>query len=77
MDCSALPAVGRSALAADLRALPLPSGQIVMLHASVRAVGWIVCGPDELIGTILDCLGPAGTLMMYAAWEERPEHFNQ
>jgi len=59
-------------LAEDLRRLGLLPGQVVMLHASVKAIGWIVGGPDVVIQAILDVLGPEGTLMMYVGWEESP-----
>jgi aminoglycoside 3-N-acetyltransferase len=64
--------VTRSKLAEDLRKLGLLPGQVVMLHASVKAIGWIVGGPDAVIQAILDVLGPEGTLMMYVGWEEDP-----
>ena len=41
-----------------------------MLHASVKAVGWIVGGPDMVLRAILDVLGSTGTLMMYVKCEE-------
>lgn len=59
-----------SQMARDLRALGVAEGQTLMLHASVRAVGWVVGGPDVIIQTLLNLLGPKGTLAMYVAWEE-------
>jgi aminoglycoside 3-N-acetyltransferase len=41
-----------------------------MLHVSVKAVGWIVGGPDVIIRALLDVLSPAGTLMMYVGWPD-------
>lgn len=66
------PLVARSRLARDLISLGLGTGDLVMLHASVRAIGWVVGGPDIVIRAILDVIGPEGTLMMYAGWEEAP-----
>src|SRR5262245_51792090 len=37
-----------------------------MVHASVRAVGEVAGGPDQIHLAIKDALTPAGTLMMYA-----------
>lgn len=48
------------------------SGQVIMLHVSVRAIGWIVGGPDMVIQALLDVLGDKGTLMMYVSWEDSP-----
>ena len=64
--------VTHSKLVNDLRKLGLEPGQVVMLHASVRAIGWVVGGPDVVIQALLDVLGPEGTLMMYVGWEEAP-----
>jgi aminoglycoside 3-N-acetyltransferase len=72
----ALPPVTKSQLVTDLTALGVCTGQVVMLHASVKAVGWIVGGPDVIIDALLDVLGPAGTLMMYVGWEEDIEDFD-
>jgi aminoglycoside 3-N-acetyltransferase len=52
--------------------LGLSAGQTVMLHASVKAVGWVVGGPDIVIQSILDVLESEGTLMMYIGWEDSP-----
>ena len=38
-----------------------------MLHASVRAVGEVAGGPDQIHLALKDALTPAGTLMMYAS----------
>ena len=65
-----LPVITRSRLVSDLSSLGLVSGDTVMLHASVKAVGWIVGGPDMVLRAILDVLGSAGTLMMYIKCKE-------
>lgn len=56
----------RCTLADDLRALGLGAGDVVMVHASVRAVGEIAGGPDEIHLAIKDVLTATGTLLMYA-----------
>lgn len=56
----------RPSLANDLRALGVVPGDVVMLHASVRAVGEVAGGPDEIHLALEDALTSAGTLMMYA-----------
>lgn len=62
--------VTRSQLVRQLRGLGLEAGQVVMLHASVRAVGWVVGGPDQVLAALLEVLGPEGTLMMMVSWED-------
>ena len=56
----------RQRLSADLRALGIAPGDTVMAHASVRAVGEVAGGPDEIHLAIKDALTPEGTLLMYA-----------
>jgi aminoglycoside 3-N-acetyltransferase len=55
----------RRELARDFRALGVASGDVVMLHASVRSVGEVAGGPDQIHLALRDALGAAGTLMMY------------
>ena len=56
----------RQELAEGFRALGVSAGDRVMLHASVRAVGDIAGGPDQVHLALKDVLTPEGTLMMYA-----------
>jgi len=74
MDRSELPIVTRSRIADDLRNLGVLPGQVVMLHASVKAIGWVVGGPDMVLQALFDVLTPAGTLMMYVGWEDTLYH---
>jgi aminoglycoside 3-N-acetyltransferase len=57
----------RDSLSRDLRALGLAPGDTVMVHASVRAVGVVAGGPDQIHLAIKDAVGPDGTLLMYAS----------
>ncbi|WP_434427650.1 aminoglycoside N(3)-acetyltransferase [Nannocystis pusilla] len=52
-------------LARDCAALGVVPGDTVMVHASLRAVGPLLAGPDTLIAAILQALGEAGTMMVY------------
>lgn len=58
MERSELPIITRSGLVDDLRNLGVLPGQVIMLHASVRAIGWIVGGPDTVLQALLDVLTP-------------------
>jgi aminoglycoside 3-N-acetyltransferase len=62
--------VTRGQMARDLRALGIAPGQVILLHASVKAVGWVVGGPDVVLQALLDVLTSDGTLCMYVSWEE-------
>ena len=55
----------RAELACDFRALGVTEGDVVMLHASVRSVGEVAGGPDQIHLALRDVLGSRGTLMMY------------
>lgn len=57
----------RQQLAADLRSLGIAPGDVVMVHASVKAIGDIAGGPDEVHLALKDALTPDGTLLMYAS----------
>jgi aminoglycoside 3-N-acetyltransferase len=51
-------------LGADLRALGLTAGDTVLVHSSMRAVGFVAGGVQAVVQAVLDVLGPAGTLMV-------------
>lgn len=54
----------------DLAALGLQPGDLVMVHASMRAVGGRA---ETVVQAILDVLGPDGTLMVYVDFEPTEE----
>jgi aminoglycoside 3-N-acetyltransferase len=56
----------RLSLGADLEALGIQPGVLLMCHASLGQVGWTVGGASTVIGALLDVLGPSGTLCMPA-----------
>jgi Aminoglycoside N3''-acetyltransferase len=64
----------RQQLTADLRSLGIASGDVVMTHASVRAVGEIAGGPDEIHLALKDAITVEGTLLMYAGC---PRYFDE
>jgi aminoglycoside 3-N-acetyltransferase len=55
----------RRQLTEGFRELGVEPGDTVMLHASVRAVGEILGGPDQIHPALKDALTTEGTLMMY------------
>lgn len=57
----------REQLANDFRRLGVEADGIVMLHASVRAVGEVAGGPDQIHLALKDVLTAQGTLIMYAS----------
>ena len=57
----------RDQLATDLRGLGLTRGDVVMVHASLRAIGDVAGGPDEVHLAIKEVITAGGTLIMYAS----------
>lgn len=59
----------RHELAADLAALGLASGDMVMVHAALRRVGPVLGNGDAVIAALRDAAGGEGTVAAYADWE--------
>jgi aminoglycoside 3-N-acetyltransferase len=64
------PALPRSRLVADLRALGVREGSALMVHTRMSALGWVVGGSGTVVSALLEAVGPEGTLVAYASWEE-------
>ena len=60
----------RAELASAFRAIGVAAADTVMLHASIRAVGPVAGGPDQIHLAVKDALTPEGTLIMYASCPE-------
>jgi aminoglycoside 3-N-acetyltransferase len=58
--------VTRQSLATDLYKLGVRADQQVLLHASLRSLGWVDGGAAAVIGALRDVLGPGGTLVVPA-----------
>lgn len=56
----------RESLRNDLRQLGLVSGMTVIVHSSLRALGWVNGGPVAVLEAFQDILTPSGTLVMPA-----------
>ncbi|MCX8214318.1 MAG: AAC(3) family N-acetyltransferase, partial [SAR202 cluster bacterium] len=46
------------------------------MHVSIKAIGWIVGGPDVVLHSILDVISYSGTVMMITRWEESTYHID-
>lgn len=58
--------VTKSEIADAIRRLGLTSGDTVFLHSSMKSLGHVNGGPDEVIDAFLEVLGTSGTLVMPA-----------
>ena len=56
----------RDTLAADLRALGLQFGMVVIVHSSLSSIGWVNGGSVTVVQALLDVITPDGTLIMPA-----------
>jgi aminoglycoside 3-N-acetyltransferase len=64
------PAVTAGRLAADLRGLGVRPGQTVLVHASMRGIGWVEGGAPAVVAALRGALGPEGTLVAGAGTPE-------
>lgn len=53
-----------SSLAADLRALGLAPGDVVLLHCALGRIGFVAGGPQAVVLALLAVLGAGGTLVV-------------
>lgn len=63
-------ALTREALVADLRALGVRPGLTLLVHASLREMGWVDGGPATVVAALRECVGPTGTIVMPTTNEE-------
>ncbi len=68
------PAITRSQLAAALAELGVRRDGVLMVHTRMSALGWVVGGSESVVRALLDAVGPRGTLMAYASWQEHVFH---
>jgi aminoglycoside 3-N-acetyltransferase len=54
----------REGLAGDLVALGVRRGSVLLLHSSLKALGWVCGGPVAVVQALRDALGPDGTLVV-------------
>ncbi len=60
----------RESLTADIRNLGVAPGDIIMLHASYRAVRPVDGGPEGVIDALLDAVTPSGGIVMFVSWAQ-------
>jgi aminoglycoside 3-N-acetyltransferase len=51
-------------LTADLHALGVLPGGVLLMHSSFKSVGFVPGGPQAVVQAVLDALGPDGTLVV-------------
>ncbi len=58
--------VTRQWLRHDLEALGVRPGMLLMVHASLSGLGWVIGGPVTVVDALRDAVGESGTLVMPA-----------
>ncbi|MEU6808545.1 AAC(3) family N-acetyltransferase [Streptomyces sp. NPDC046831] len=58
------PLVTRDSLAAELREAGVRPGETLLVHSSLRSLGWVCGGVVTVVQGLLDALGPDGTLVV-------------
>lgn len=62
-----------ASLSADLRVLGVAHGDILVVHTSMSALGWVVGGAQTVVAALIDAVGPQGTITMPAHSSDRSE----
>lgn len=68
----------RATIVADLSELGVREGDTVLVHTSLKSLGWVCGGAVAVVQALLDVLGPAGTLVVPAQTMDNsdPRHWS-
>lgn len=69
--------VPRSELVKGLRDLGVGESGVLMVHARMSALGWVVGGTQTVVEALLEAVGSEGTLLAYVGWEDDPWHIRE
>ncbi len=56
--------VTQRSLVSDLRALGVEQGDVVIVHTSLSALGWVIGGSQAVVEALMESVGSAGTIVM-------------
>ena len=54
----------RASLQRDLQGMGIRQGDVVLVHSSLRSLGWVSGGPIAVVQALLDAVGTSGTIAM-------------
>jgi aminoglycoside 3-N-acetyltransferase len=61
--------VSRGQLVGDLRRLGVEAGQTLLVHASLRSIGWVKGGATTVVGALREAVGDDGNIVVPASTE--------
>jgi aminoglycoside 3-N-acetyltransferase len=69
----------RASVGKDLSTLGLSAGDTVLVHSSLRSLGWVCGGAVAVVQALLDVLGPTGTLIVptQTTGNSDPKHWSR
>jgi aminoglycoside 3-N-acetyltransferase len=59
-----LPVTGERVLTRDLRKLGVERGEVLLVHASLRSLGWVAGGARTVVSALRAAVGPAGHVVV-------------
>ncbi len=62
----------RKAITEAIRKLGVQTGDLLMVHASLKAIGPVEGGAETVVAALRSAVGPTGTVMGYASWDRSP-----
>lgn len=60
--------VTKGELRAGLEAFGIRAGDVVMLHSSLKSIGYVEGGPRTFLEALVEAVGPTGTLVVPTYW---------
>ena len=62
----------RGSIIESLQKLGVQPGDLLMVHASLKAIGPVEGGAETVVAALRSAVGPSGTVMGYASWDKSP-----
>lgn len=62
------PVISCRRLLTEVRRLGVAPDDVVMVHVSMKSLGWVLGGADTVVRALLDAVGPEGTLVATCGW---------
>ncbi|WP_429809102.1 aminoglycoside 3-N-acetyltransferase [Ensifer sp. B1-9] len=62
----------RGSIIEALQKLGVQLGDLIMVHASLKAIGPVEGGAETVVAALRSAVGPSGTVMGYASWDKSP-----